>query len=57
MQNEVDSKNSATQKETFSKSSEVEIIKPQIMKILESDFTNEKREHGEDPGRVADHVK
>ena len=23
----------------------------------ESDFTNEKREHGEDPGRVADHVK
>jgi hypothetical protein len=23
----------------------------------EADFTNEKREHGEDPGRVADHVK
>jgi pyruvate ferredoxin oxidoreductase delta subunit len=23
----------------------------------EADFSNEKREHGEDPGRVADHVK
>ena len=23
----------------------------------EADFNNENREHGEDPGRVADHVK
>ena len=28
-----------------------------ISMCQEADFTGEKREHGEDPGRVADHVK